>query len=393
METLLIKNVTIGLQRFDIQINQTLGIFSHIQPSSEAKDGELSNASWNAEGLMYLPALKDRHVHLDKHFLGEPWKSLKSFIALPEQLSFEKSHLASLPTSAGERARRLLDLLLEHGTTGIRTHVDVDPKIGVSHLEEILKVRSDYSDRMDIEIVAFPQQGLLRSGSIPVMKEAMRAGADLIGGVDPASLDRQVEGSLQAMFELSIEFDAGIDLHLHDPGHLGLYTIDRLAELTLEAGKRGRNAVSHAYCLGQVSEAESLDIAERLKEADIEIITSVPLDSPMPRVEQLLEAGVRVGIGCDNIRDAWSPYGDGDLLARGSRLSEKLGWRTDEQLQRIYPLISEFLPSIAPKVGERADFILIDSLNPMHAIASSPRRQAVFAGGAWVGGQRKEKEH
>lgn len=115
-------------------------------------------------------------------------------------------------------------------------HVDVDPQIGLSHLEEILEVREMYQGRIDMEIVAFPQQGLLRSDSVSVMRQALRAGADYVGGVDPAGLDRRVDASLETMFELATEFSAGIDLHLHDPSHLGIYTISRFAELTEEAG-------------------------------------------------------------------------------------------------------------------------------------------------------------
>ncbi|MGO4369485.1 amidohydrolase family protein [Paenibacillus sp. MCAF20] len=310
--------------------------------------------------------------------------SLQPFHSLTGQLAFEKKLLSKLPTTAGEKAQRLIDVLLNQGTTSIRTHVDVDPEIGLSHLESILEVREQYLGTMNIEIVAFPQQGLLRSDSVRLMKDALRAGAELVGGVDPAGLDRQVDRSLEAMFDLSSEFNSGVDLHLHDPGQLGLYTIERFAELTKQAGKEGRTVVSHAYCLGEVSEAESQQLAAKLKEAEVGIVTSVPIDHQMPRIGQLVSAGVKVGVGCDNILDAWSPFGNGDLLARGSRLAEKNRWRTDNELMQVYPLISA--GSLAPKVGDRADFMLVHALNAMHALASVPNRKAVFAGGRLVGG-------
>jgi len=376
-----LQRVRIGEQSFDITVDPGQGIISRISPCGAVSEGA---DTYDAAGLLYLPAMKDHHLHLDKHFLGEPWKSLQPFHALTEQLRFEKSLLSSLPTTAGERARRLLDVLMDRGTTSIRTHVDVDPDIGLTHLEDIMRVREEYAGRMHIEIVAFPQQGLIRSDSVLLMKEALRLGAELVGGVDPAGLDRQVDRSLEAMFELGAEFDAGIDLHLHDPGQLGLYTIQRFAELTKQADKVGRTAVSHAYCLGEVSEAESLELAGLLKEAGVGIMTSVPIDHPMPRIEQLLQAGVKVGVGCDNILDAWSPFGNGDLLARGSRLAEKFKWRTDEELMKVYPLIST--GPLLPQVGDRADFMLVDALNAMHAVAAAPKREAVFSGGRLVGG-------
>ncbi|MDI4643531.1 amidohydrolase family protein [Cohnella hashimotonis] len=378
-----INGIRIGEELFDITLDAESGTIASLTLAN-GSSYEKSESAMDANGLMYLPTLKDWHLHLDKHFLGEPWKPLQPFLDLPDQLRFEKSLLHALPTTAAERARRLLNRLLEMGTTSIRTHVDVDPEIGLRHLEDVLQIREEFRGIFDIEVVAFPQQGLLRSNSLSVMREAMRSGADLIGGVDPAGLDREVDISLEAMFELSAEYDAGVDLHLHDPGHLGLYTIERFIDLTVASGKRGRTAVSHAYCLGQVGEAESLEIAHKLREADVAIITSVPIDSSMPRVDQLLQAGVRVGVGCDNILDAWSPFGNGDLLARGSRLAEKLRWRTNQELLLAYPLITA--APLRPRVGDRADFMLVDAMNPMHALSSAPKREAVFAGGKLVGG-------
>ncbi|WP_082311051.1 amidohydrolase family protein [Paenibacillus sp. FJAT-27812] len=382
-----INRIRINDSLFDLTLDAEKGIISHIAPSDKSSAGESAGVK-DAEGLLYLPATTDMHIHLDKHFLGEPWKPLQPFITLPGQLAFEKAMLASLPTTVSERARRLIDLLLSHGTTKIRTHVDVDPQIGISHLEHVLQVREEYRGIMEIEIVAFPQQGLLRSDSLGVMKEALRAGAEYVGGVDPAGLDRQVDRSLETMFELSAEFNAGVDLHLHDPGHLGLYTISRFADLTVQAGKGGRTAVSHAYCLGQVTEAESGELAKQLKDSNVAIITSVPLDRPMPRVDQLVAEGVRVHVGSDNILDAWSPFGNGDLLARGAKLAEKFGWILDEALLQTYSLISA--GKLTPEAGDTASFMLVSAVNTKHAMASAPVREAAFSSGKLVGGKWAE---
>lgn len=383
-----INRIRINESLFDLKLDVEKGTISHIAPSNETSSGAAAPNVRDAEGLQYLPATTDMHIHLDKHFLGEPWRPLQPFITLPGQLAFEKSMLATLPTTVAERARRLIDLLLSQGTTKIRTHVDVDPQIGTSHLEQVLQVREEYRGVMEIEVVAFPQQGLLRSNSLQVMKDALRAGAEYVGGVDPAGLDRQVDRSLEATFELSAEFNAGVDLHLHDPGHLGIYTISRFADLTLQAGKGGRTAVSHAYCLGQVSETETRELAQQLQANDVAIITSVPIDRPMPRVDQLIVEGVRVHVGSDNILDAWSPFGNGDLLARGAKLAEKFGWILDEGLLQTYPLISA--GALTPKVGDAASFMLVAAVNAKHAIAAAPIREAVFSGGKLVGGRWSE---
>lgn len=395
MEKLLLTNVQIGSGLRNLLLNRVSGCIERIMPANKQQaDPQIEKR--DANGLLYLPALKDWHVHVDKHFLGEPWKPLQPFKSLETQLKFEQSLLSSMPSTAAQRARLLIERLLSHGTTSIRTHVDIDPIIGLKHLEDVLRIRDEYRGRVTIEIVAFPQQGLLRSDSISLMKRALREGADLVGGVDPAGLDRQVDRSVAALFELSSEFDVGIDLHLHDPGQLGIYTIERFAELTEDAGKQGRTAVSHAYCLGQVSETESMEVAHRLKQAGVGIMTSVPIDVEMPRIGQLLEAGVKVGVGCDNILDAWSPFGNGDILARGSRLAEKLKWRMDDELLRVLPLISS--GPLEPREGDTADFVLVDAMNAMHAVASAPKREAVFVGGnlasgTWFQKERNEKNN
>lgn len=152
--------------------------------------------------------------------------------------------------TVGERAKVLAEQMIDYGTTRIRTHVDVDSELGLRNLEDILRVRDELRDYMDIEIVAFPQQGLIRSSSEQIMKEALALGADLVGGIDPAGLDGDMERSLQMMFDIATTADKGIDLHLHDGGETGLATLRRFAELTMEAGLQHRTAVSHAYCLG-----------------------------------------------------------------------------------------------------------------------------------------------
>ncbi|WP_231891446.1 amidohydrolase family protein [Paenibacillus swuensis] len=375
---MIIKQVRVDRELKDLVLEH--GKIKEIAPSGTVMDQSFT--SWDAKGLLYLPALTDMHCHLDKHFLGEDWRPLQPFVTLEKQLKFEKEMLASLRHPVQERAMLLAQLLLSQGTTRIRTHVDVDPDIGLSHLEAVLEVKEQLKDRMDIEIVAFPQQGLLRSGSVGVMKEALRRGAQYVGGVDPAGLDLRVEASLQAMFELSAEFNAGVDLHLHDAGHLGLYTIDLVADYTAQGNKQGRVAVSHAYCLGMVSEQEAASTLDAVREAGVTILSSVPTDRPMPSADALARAGVTFRLGTDNINDAWSPYGNGDMLQRASRLAEKSGWVTDEQLISTYALATE--RSLTPLVGEEASFMLVDALNVQHAMASAPRREAVFSKGHLV---------
>src|SRR5699024_4044405 len=117
----------------------------------------------------------------------------------------------------------------------IRSHCNIDPGIGLKHMEITLKVLADYQDKLSYEVVAFPQHGLLRSGVESQIREAMTMGASLVGGVDPATIDRDIDRSLHTTFDIAVEANKGIDIHLHDPDTLGLFQMEKIAKLTKEA--------------------------------------------------------------------------------------------------------------------------------------------------------------
>ncbi|WP_162257245.1 amidohydrolase family protein [Paenibacillus sp. Soil724D2] len=379
-----LSNVHVNGGLHDIYLDQ--GIITQIVPG--ASDWE--KITWDAQGMLMLPTFKDYHVHLDKAFPDQEWVSRRKVDSLFKQFQMEKDLLAPMKSGQKERARTILQQMLAFGTTRLRVHVDIDPEIGLTHLEMVRGLQEEFKSRMDIEIVAFPQQGLIRSQSVSLIKQALEEGASIVGGVDPAGVDRDIEACLNAIFELCVAYDAEADIHLHDPGHLGLFTLERIMDYTEQSSKSGKVAVSHAYCLGQVSEAESLAIAERLGALDIAIITSVPIDSAMPRVAQLTSQGVRVYVGSDHTGlDAWTPFGFTDQLARGRRMADMNRWNDDERLRSVYPYLGS--TAAAFQIGDPADFILLDAINAEHAIAAAPPREIVSVRGVPVAGRQLER--
>ncbi|MEK5057172.1 amidohydrolase [Paenibacillus sp. FSL H7-0326] len=382
------NRVRVGSRLYNLEIEN--GCFSAITPyhHEQASAGSSRGNTHDAEGLLYIPAMKDMHCHLDKHFLNEPkWYSRQTIDTLPNQLRREKELLGQLTQSVEERARVMLDTMLQLGTTQIRTHVDVDHEVGLKSLEAVLKVREEYEGTIDIEIVAFPQQGLIRSHALPLMREAMQMGADLVGAVDPGGLDEAIDPCLEEVFGLAVDYQAGVDIHLHDPGHLGVYTIERMTEFTAQAGLKDRVAVSHAWGLGHISDVELSRLADKLREQGVAIISSVPIDRPMPNLPLLRSLGVATMIGTDNVLDAWSPYGNGDMLQRTSRLAERYHWVEDEQLLGAFNYTA--VGAIEPKLGERADFMLVnDAINAEHALCKVPEREWVVSHGKIAGGIR-----
>ncbi|WP_057764554.1 amidohydrolase [Cytobacillus praedii] len=348
---------------------------------------------WDANHYLMLPSFRDMHIHIDKTYYGGPWKApTVPTKGLLTRLEEEEELLPRLLPVAEERAKKLIDLLLRAGSTHIRTHCNIDPYIGLKNLEATLRAKESYKNKASIEIVAFPQHGLLRSQSVSLIREALQNGASLVGGVDPASIDENIEKSLQTVMELAVEANANIDLHIHDPGHLGIFTFKRLASLTEEAGWQGRVTISHALALADVSHQEADEVAELLANNGISITSSVPIRRTIP-IPLLQEKGVEISLGDDSITDHWSPFGKGDSLEKAGTLAERFGLSDERSLGQtlrfitggIVPLNNEG-EQVWPKVGDDADFVIVDASCSAEAVARRARRVAVFFKGNVVSG-------
>ena len=347
----------------------------------------------DARNLLALPAFKEMHNHLDKTYLGLPWKSCTPVPNLMERLNLEAVELAELAKTGQHRAEQMLHLLLKGGATHVRTHVNIDPYIGLKNLEEIQKALESFKGKMTHEIVAFPQHGLLRTNSTALMRQAMKEGASLVGGLDPGGVDNNIEASLYEMVDLAVEFDADIDIHIHDPGHLGFYTIKKLASLIEEAGWKNRVAVSHAFAIGDVPIEESNDLASILSNLGIAIMSTVPINRVIPPIDLLHEKGVHVALGCDGFYDSWSPFGTGDMLEEAGRLAERYNWKDEYALTQSLQFITGGVKTLDdegnrlwPNVGDDASMVLVDASCSAEAVARRSRRAAVIVNGNLVYG-------
>ena len=235
----------------------------------------------DGEGRLVLPTMKDMHIHIDKTYYGGPWKACAPITkGIFTRLEEEKELLPKLLPTAQERAERMIELYLENGHTHIRTHCNVDPIIGLKNLEATVQALEKYKDSLTYEIVAFPQHGLLRSDSVQLIRNAMKNGATLVGGVDPATVDRNIEKSLNAIFEIAVENNKGVDIHLHDPNSLGAFTFERMADYTRQAGLKGTATISHGIALGDIEGERLKEISAMLKEQEIDVTTTVPINRP-----------------------------------------------------------------------------------------------------------------
>ncbi|MEK5641266.1 MULTISPECIES: amidohydrolase [Paenibacillus] len=374
---------------YHIRISE--GSIAEIRPADAMPEDGFPHTDMG--GALMLPAMRDMHIHLDKTYYGGPWKAPgpapKGIFSRIEE---EEKLLPKLLPTAQHRAERLIELLLASGTTHFRTHCNIDPFVGLNNLEATLRAAETYKDRATFEIVAFPQHGLMRSQAAGLVREALRSGASLAGGVDPATVDGDIEKSLNTMMELAVEADAGVDLHLHDPGHLGVFTIQRLADLTEQAGWQGRVTVSHALALADISPEEAAAVAARMADLGISVTSSVPLGRTIP-IPMLAKQGVRVELGHDSIADHWSPFGKGDSLEKAGTLAERFGWGSEAALGASLgfvtggrtPLDGEGR-RVWPMPGDEASAVFVDASCSAEAVARRAARKALLHRGKPVFG-------
>lgn len=240
MKKMVIQNVRIetGFLKVNNQIESTLtklvtleiesGKITRILENGDTLNG---HADFDAQGLLLLPGLTEKHCHLDKSRVGTTWKAVTPTSSIIERVEMEITELNQLPLSVAERAEELIKLYQQAGVTNLRNHVDVHPQVGLSYLNQIVDVLESHSNTLKAETVAFPQHGLLRSDSRELIRQALKNGATVVGGVDPTAVDGNMKLSLETTFSLAVEQGAKIDIHLHERDEMGLATFDYLLEL------------------------------------------------------------------------------------------------------------------------------------------------------------------
>lgn len=341
-------------------------------------------------GKLAIPTFKEMHNHLDKTYMTLDWKACIPVKNLTERLNYEAQELETLAPTAKQRASKMIETILGYGSTHIRTHVNIDPYIGLKNLEGVRDALESFGDKITYDIVAFPQHGLLRNGVPTLMREAMQNGATIVGGLDPAGIDAMIEKSLDQVMSIAVEFDADVDIHLHDAGQVGYYTVDKWLDMLEGANYQGRSAMSHAFCLGDVAIGQQEVIATRLSEQQVSIMSTIPINigRTLPPIELLTQYGVPVHFGCDGFYDSWSPYGSGDVLEKATRFCE-LNRRIDERSLRdslkwvtggVTPLDSEG-NKVWPKNDEPADFIFFEAASSAEVVARKPKHRVVMTKG------------
>lgn len=359
------------------------GRIAEVNAPGPAQPGDL-----DGRGFLALPGLVNAHAHVDKSWWGLPWQPYGGDGGTDGRIRHERARRDELGIPSAGITAAVLAELVKHGTTGIRTHIDVDLGLGLRGIEAVREALEPYGDALHTEIVAFPQDGVLRRpGVLELLADAARAGVEHIGGLDPASIDRDPVGQLDAILGLAAEHGVGVDIHLHDPAELGAFQFELILARTEALGLAGRVNIAHGFALAQIGDARRHDLLQAMAALDVTMTTVAPLRLPQLPLRELDTAGVRFGFGTDGIRDLWSPYGTGDLLGIAWQYARSSSLVRDEDLRRVVDIATGAsapfvgLAAGALRPGDRADIVLIDAENPMDALVRTPPREIVIGGG------------
>ncbi|MCY0903345.1 amidohydrolase family protein [Arthrobacter sp. H14-L1] len=354
-------------------------------------------------GRLLLPSFSDVHVHLDSNRLALPFRGHTGAPGVWGMMLNDRGNWRDAETSIGERAQTALRMMIERGTTRVRSFAQVDTDCGMEKFEAVLAARQMYQDRAEVKIIAFPQAGLLlENGTAELMEEALKAGADVMGGIDPCALDKDPVRHLDIVFGLAEKYQVPIDIHLHEPGELGHFSAALIAERTRALGMQGNVTISHGYPLWGVSEAHTRTLIQTWAELDISTATVAPGGPFQLPLADLTDAGVRVGLGQDGQRDYWSPYGNADMLDRTWQLAFVNGYRSDHLIEhalavataggasildRSVPRLASVTDRPGTNVGDPADFLLVSGECVSAAVMDRPSDRTVIHRGRVVADQ------
>ncbi|RUS46419.1 amidohydrolase family protein [Cohnella sp. AR92] len=362
--------------------------------ASHKADNELDASEYTA-----MPGLIETHIHLDKAFLTErmPGEAadLKEAISMTAELKSGYS-----PEDILSRSRKLLDRASRFGVTRMRTQVEIDPVLRLMSWHSAVELKKEYEGKLDLQLVAFPQEGIFwQPGTAQLLEEAAREGADAIGGV-PYN-DRDSLEHLEYVFRLAESFGLPVDLHLDfsdDPEQLAILDV---ISLTKKYGLQGRVAVGHLTSLGSAELDTAKRIAAEMAEADIHVFTLPATDlylngrqdtcrirRGLTPVRALLDAGVNVCFGSNNVRNAFTPFGTGDPLDIALLLAQTAHMGSAREARLLADMCTtnaaRALGSRGTKglfPGEPADLVLVKADGILDVIYDRPRERLVWKSG------------
>jgi cytosine deaminase len=389
---LIFRNARTRSSSTSVDIGVSGGRIAAIEPRLSCEAAEI-----DIGGKLALPGFVDTHIHLDKacllgrcgHDHGSVSEAIRAVAAMKRDFTVEDVYA---------RGARVLERAIVHGTTRMRTHVEIDPRIGLRGFEAIKALKRDYAWAIDLSICVFPQEGLTNDpGTEELLHEALRDGGDLIGGCP--YMDTDPFAQLEKLFDLAGAFDVDVDLHLDFDLDPSWRHLDEVCRQTERRNYQGRVAIGHASKLSALPPEEFNAAAALLARAGVAVTVLPATDLYLmgrdathnaPRgltaAHRLVEKGVLCSVATNNVLNPFTPFGDASLL-RMANLYANAAYAGLSEFDTCLDLVTA-LPArlmnlrdygIAP--GNPADIIVLDTTSGRNAIAELPDMLMGFKNG------------
>src|SRR5215831_4846753 len=347
-----------------------------------AAEGEV----YDAQGRLACPGLIESHIHLDKsRIIGRCAPQERSQLSPVKAVAPLKKSMTVEDVRG--RAEQTLKQCIMHGTTRMRTQVELDPGIGMRGFDAIMSLIDDYKWAIEIEICVFPQEGLTNyTGTEELLVEGLKRGARVVGGAPRYDTDRA--GQIERIFALAREFDVDIDMHLDVGDTAEAMDIHLVRDLTQKYKRGGRVVVGHMAKLSLLAPDRVARIAGQLADAGIAVTVLPATDLFLMGRDQdhgiqrgvadanlLMEHGVNCSLSSNNILNPATPYGDGSLIRMANLYANVLQVAGAARLRALFAMLTENsarllnLPDYGLAVGNPADIVVIDAVTPEQAIA------------------------
>ncbi len=379
MDRILRNAVLPGGERLDIGFAD--GRIAALEPGLAADAPAL-----DLEGRLAVPGFIETHIHLDKACILERCRSEKGDLAEAiEEVAAAKQAFTAEDVNA--RARRVLEKCIAQGTTHVRTHLEVDPGIGMRGFEGVLPLIEEFRWALDLEICVFPQEGLLNNpGTDALMVEALERGARVVGAAPYT--DSDPAGQIDRVFELARAFDVDIDMHLDFGETADALDLDQVCDLTERYGYGGRVTVGHVTKLSAASPERLSAAAERMAAAGVALTVLPSTDlflmgredeanvrRGVTAAHRLLGHGVNCSLSSNNVLNPFTPFGDCSLIRMANLYANVCHVGARAEVLDCFDMITRRsarilgLADYGIRVGAAADLVVLDSADPAAAVA------------------------
>ncbi len=378
----ILRNARIAAREGVVDIGIADGRIAVLEPGLTADAPAL-----DLDGRLVSPGLIETHIHLDKACILDRCRAETGDLAeaIAEVAAAKRGFTAE---DVNARARRVLESCIANGTTHMRTHLEVDPVVGMRGFEGVWPLIEAYRWAIDLEICVFPQEGLLNNpGTDELMVEALERGAAVVGAAPYT--DSDPHGQIDRVFELARDFDVPIDMHLDFGETADALDVDYVCELTERFGYGGRVTVGHVTKLSTAEPAHFAAVARRLADVGVAVTVLPATDlflmgredtrnvrRGVTAAHALLGHGVNCSLSSNNILNPFTPFGDGSLIRMANLYANVCHVGARAEMRECFEMISRRSAQILGleahdvAVGAPADLVVLDAPDPESAVAA-----------------------